>query len=170
MKVMRAAVAVAGVGLLLGTTTWVAAQVNVDKYHADRLAYESGYSQGQWDAQHGHSPDPDDNHFRDKDNRREFRKGYELGYREFRGNRTLGSSRSTAGLDLAQKYGYEDGVNDGARDRSTRHAFRATHSYSYQDADRGYRASFENRYEYRRVYREAYAQGYRLGYRTGVLR
>jgi hypothetical protein len=168
MKVMRAVLA--GFALLVVTTTSVAAQHgNVDKYRADRLAYQDGYSRGQWDAQHGFRPDPDDNHFRDADNRRAFREGYKLGYREFRGT-ILGSNHSTSGLDLARKYGYEDGVNDGARDRSTRHSFRPTHSYNYGDADRGYRTSFENRDEYRRLYREAYVQGYQLGYRTGVLR
>ena len=68
--------------------------------------------------------------------------------------------------DTARRFGFEDGLNDGRRDRYTGHSFRPTHDESYRHADRGYNRSFGSRGYYKQMYREAYERGYREGYNS----
>jgi hypothetical protein len=164
MRWMRAMLL--GVSLLGASATWAAAQgvVAVQWYQDgdDREAYREGYRQGRWDAQHGRRADWDDNRWREAEDRRWYRDGYLRGYREV-GNYYDGRFY----VDSARRFGYEDGYNDGLRDRRTGHSFRPTHDDHYEDADRGYERRFGDKNYYKRVYREGYRQGYEQGYGSG---
>jgi hypothetical protein len=67
----------------------------------------------------------------------------------------------------AERIGYQDGVNDGQKDRSTGHSFRPTKGDNYKNADRGYSSSFGDKQSYKNSYREGYEQGYEQGYNGG---
>jgi hypothetical protein len=175
MKYMRAvllAAALVGAG-----TSWAAAQsvIAVQSYQDrdDREAFREGYKQGQWDARHARRPDWDDNRWRESDDRRAYRDGYLRGYREVRGDgdRDDGFYRRDRydgyGAGSARRFGYQDGFNDGGRDRRTGHSFRPMHDDNYRHADRGYYHGFGNKNYYKQVYREGYAQGYQQGYDEG---
>jgi hypothetical protein len=64
----------------------------------------------------------------------------------------------------ASQIGYQDGYNEGVRDRQTGHSFRPTSSDAYKDADHGYNSSMGDKNSYHNAYREAYTQGYQRGY------
>lgn len=163
MRWMRAMVL--GMSLLGASTTWASAQnlVSVQWDADDRQAYREGYRQGRWDAQHGRRSDWDENcRWREGDDRRAFRDGYQRGYREV-GNYSDGRAYA----DSARRIGYDDGFNDGQRDRRTGHSFRPTHSDRYEDADRGYNRGFGDKGYYKQLYRDGYRQGYERGYGQG---
>jgi hypothetical protein len=71
------------------------------------------------------------------------------------------------GFSRARRFGYDDGFEDGARDRRTGHSFRPAYSRNFRHADRGFDWRFANRYEYREAYRASYEEGYRRGYDSG---
>jgi hypothetical protein len=66
----------------------------------------------------------------------------------------------------AQRFGYQDGLNAGQRDRSTGHSYRPTQWQAYQDADHGMSSStgYRNSDDYRQQYRQAFMNGYNQGY------
>ncbi len=70
-------------------------------------------------------------------------------------------------LSAARQYGYQDGMNDGARDRRTGHSNRPTQDSNYKHADRGYSSSYGNKDYYKQAYRQAYENGYQQGYNSG---
>ena len=71
------------------------------------------------------------------------------------------------GGSAARQYGYQDGINDGARDRRTGHSNRPTQDGNYKHADRGYNSSYGNKDYYKQAYRQAYENGYQQGYNSG---
>jgi hypothetical protein len=110
--------------------------------------------------------DWDDNRWREADDRAAYRNGYLRGYREV-GGYYRGDGDRDDYADSARRLGYQDGYNDGIRDRRTGHSFRPTHSDHYEDADRGYNRSFGDKKYYKQAYREGYRQGYDRGYDRG---
>src|SRR5229473_7544955 len=60
----------------------------------------------------------------------------------------------------ARQYGYQDGYNDGLRDRQTGHSFRPTHDDNYRDANRGWDSRMVSSNDYKYAYRQAYSNGY----------
>lgn len=66
--------------------------------------------------------------------------------------------------DTARQIGFQDGVNDGARDRETGHSFRPTQDKNYKHGDRGFDRSFGSKDRYKDLYRQAYLSGYGRGY------
>jgi len=71
------------------------------------------------------------------------------------------------GSNAARQYGYQDGINDGARDRRTGHSNRPTQDSNYKHADRGYSSLYGNKDYYKQAYRQAYENGYQQGYNSG---
>jgi hypothetical protein len=162
----------------------------------DRQAFREGFKQGQWDAQHNRRFDPNNNRWRERDDRQAYRNGYERGFRAtggYGGYGGYGRDRdgdydrdrdrgrggyggyggyggNGYGMNLARQYGYQDGLNDGARDRQTGHSNRPTEGGNYRHADRGYSSSYGNKDYYKQAYREAYQSGYQQGYGSGVYR
>ena len=144
----------------------------------DRQAYKEGLRRGQEDARHNRRFDPDDSRWRERDDRQAYRSGYERGFREVgyrggdwdrdgdRGNWGR-SGYGGYGVSSARQYGYQDGINDGARDRQTGHSNRPTQDGNYKHADHGYSSSFGNKNYYKEAYREAYVDGYQQGYNSG---
>ena len=56
----------------------------------------------------------------------------------------------------ARQYGYQDGINDGSRDRRTGHSNRPTQDSNYKHADHGYSSSYGDKNYYKQSYRQAY--------------
>jgi hypothetical protein len=68
------------------------------------------------------------------------------------------------GMTVAEQYGYEDGLNDGADAGRERDAYHPENSGDWQKGTNGYEDRFGNKKAYRQAYREAYLEGYRDGY------
>jgi len=176
-----------GTAMIAGTATWAAAQAVVQVqwggYHDsdDRQAFRDGYRQGQVDARQGRRSDWDDRcRYREADDRQAFRNGYNRGYQEvgyrrgdgdgdaddgYYGNR--GPYGGGYGINAAQRFGFQDGLNAGTYDRQTGHSFRPTHDGGYKHADNGYDPRFGNKDNYKYYYRQAYERGYQQGYNSG---
>ena len=71
------------------------------------------------------------------------------------------------GAQVAQQYGYNDGVREGANDRASGHSYRPTNDTGYRLATNGYQGQFGSRDQYKQWYRQAYEQGYQQGYNGG---
>lgn len=138
--------------------------------------YRDGVRQGERDLRNGrhHS----DNKVRGD---RDYRDGYRAGYESVYDNRgSIGSYRREPGYygngpigsygqvgsyrNQAYQIGYQDGINDGRRDRQTGHSFRPTHDDNFKHADRGYSSSFGDKQTYKNTYRQGYQSGYQFGY------
>src|SRR4029077_232082 len=122
-----------------------------------------------------------------RDDRQAYRSGYERGFRESSGynnsawvrgrdgdgDRDRGTyGRGNGGYggygaNAAQQYGYQDGINDGSRDRRSGHSNRPTQDSNYKHADHGYNSSFGDKNYYKQSYRQAYESGYQQGYNSG---
>ncbi|HET6841043.1 MAG TPA: hypothetical protein VFK06_05055 [Candidatus Angelobacter sp.] len=168
MKYLRALMF--GTALMIGSSVWTAAQgvvVQAGFYgdRDDRVAFDEGYRQGRWDAEHRRRRDWDDNRWREGDDRRAYREGYNRGYDE--AFRFDGRYRDGFAQNIARDNGFRDGFNHGLRDRETGHSFRPTHDGDFRHADRGYDPRFGFINNYRQVYRDAYLNGYERGYNGG---
>lgn len=106
-------------------------------------------------AQDGWQRDPD----RD-------RQAQDYGWRDRDGDRDrdYGRDRFEYAARTARQFGFQDGLNNGSRDRYTGHSYRPTHDRDYKHADRGYDDSFGRKDEYKELYRQAYLSGYQQGY------
>jgi hypothetical protein len=193
MKHMKAMLL--GAALMAGTTTLAMAQSVVPvqwgwghRDDDDRQAFRDGFNQGQQDARHNRRFNPDTNRWREGDDRHAYRSGYERGFQQNGGYNNGGWGRdrdgdrdrgiyghgsggyggySGYGGNAAQQYGYQDGLNDGARDRRSGHSNRPTQDGNYKHADRGYNSSYGNKDYYKQAYRQAYENGYQQGYNSG---
>lgn len=176
MRYMRAIML--GVALIAGSASLASAQVLSLQLGGgdrdDRQAYSEGYRQGRWDGEHNRRADWDDSRWREADDRRAYRNGYLRGYNEVRRyndhDRDDGYYRGGGGpgygLNNARQYGYQDGYNDGLRDRQTGHSFRPTHDDNYRDANRGWDSRMVSSNDYKYAYRQAYSNGYERGYNS----
>jgi hypothetical protein len=163
-----------GAALITSAATFAAAQAVVPVQWTqgynndyDRQAFNDGYRQGQWDAQHGRRFNQD-NGWRDRGDRQAYRSGYERGFNEagaYRGARNVYGGDYA--LNSARDIGYQDGLNDGTQDRRTGRSFRPTNSGNFKHADRGYIPTYGNKNYYKDTYREAYQNGYSQGYNNG---
>jgi hypothetical protein len=193
MKYLRAMLV--GTALMTGASALATAQAVVpvqwgygQRDNDDREAFREGFQQGQRDAQHNRRFDPNDSRWRERDDREAYRRGYERGFREvgsyggggygrdrdgdydrggYGGYGRGGYDRSGYGINAARQYGYQDGLNDGARDRRSGHSNRPTQDSNYKHADRGYVSTYGNKDYYKQAYREAYSNGYQQGYNSG---
>ena len=59
--------------------------------------------------------------------------------------------------------GFEDGVNEGARDRQSGRAARPTKSEKYDDTP-GYQSAYGNKGQWKQSYRQGFVSGYQQGY------
>jgi len=67
--------------------------------------------------------------------------------------------------DVAYRTGYQDGLNEGRKDRSGGHSFRPhSHDETYGNADHNYSTVGGDRTAYKQRYRQAFDQGYNKGY------
>jgi hypothetical protein len=69
------------------------------------------------------------------------------------------------GMNVAEQYGYEDGLQDGADAGRERDAYHPENSGDWQKGTNGYEDRFGSKKAYRQAYRESYLEGYREGYR-----
>ena len=88
---------------------------------------------------------------------------------QYRSNRQNGvyttRDYTDEGAQVAEQYGYEDGLNDGADAGRERDAYHPENSGDWQKGTNGYEDRFGNKKAYKQSYREAYLQGYRDGYK-----
>jgi hypothetical protein len=87
--------------------------------------------------------------------------------RDYRRNdsRTYNTREYTdEGMNVAEQYGYEDGLQDGADAGRERDAYHPENSGDWQKGTNGYEDRFGSKKAYRSAYREAYLEGYREGY------
>jgi len=125
--------------------------------------------------------------------RDEFRRGFEVGYREGYdrpvsargryddygyggygsggyGNRTYGNGTYGNGTygygraDLAQQNGFGDGYQAGLNDYRAHRRFEPTDEGRYKSGDRGYESSYGPKDAYRARYRDAFIEGYRQAF------
>jgi hypothetical protein len=191
MKHMKAMLLSAA--LMAGTSTLAVAQSVVPvqwgwgwRDNDDRQAFREGFNQGQQDARHNRRFNPNNNRWRERDDRQAYRSGYERGFQQGgyrsgdwgrdrdrdgdgdRGGWGWGRGGNGGyGANSARQYGYQDGINDGARDRQTGHSNRPTQDSNYKHADHGYNSSFGDKNYYKQSYRQAYESGYQQGYISG---
>ena len=64
----------------------------------------------------------------------------------------------------AYRFGFQDGLTDGAADRQHGHKFSVRNDHKYKKGDHGYSSQFGAKDQYRNQYREAYERGYQQGY------
>src|SRR6267154_5471376 len=122
----------------------------------DRQAFRDGFNQGQSDARHNRRFNPNNSRWRERDDRQAYRSGYERGFQQQGGYRSgdWGRDRDRDGdrdgdrdrgawdwgrggnggygANSARQYGYQDGINDGARDRRSGHSNRPTQDSNYK--------------------------------------
>jgi hypothetical protein len=148
-----------------------------DRDRDSSRAYQDGFRQGELAARRNQPSRTHTDRWRGRD-RQDYETGYQRGYQDaIRGNNRQGypnrgigggSSGNYGGSggysESARRIGYQDGLNDGSKDRRTGHSFRPTQGDNYKHADRSYNSSFGNRDLYKQYYREGYTEGYRLGY------
>ena len=79
-------------------------------------------------------------------------------------DRDYGRDQYQCAVERARQIGFQDGVNDGARDRETGRSFRPTHDKNYKHGDRGFENSFGSKDRYKDLYRQSYLSGYDRGY------
>lgn len=91
----------------------------------------------------------------------------ERDYDRNRRNRRVYNTReyTNEGMTVAEQYGYEDGLEDGADAGRERDAYHPENSGDWQKGTNGYEDRFGSKKAYRQAYREAYLEGYREGYR-----
>jgi hypothetical protein len=142
-------------------------------------AYQNGFDHGKADAQ-SHLPSnsqPRDQWTTD-DARSAYRQGYTAGYAA--GSSAISSAvpgaaaAGTAGAPGAManpsvssdaaRFGYDDGLAAGRKDKDSGHSFRPTDSDMYKNADHGWTADFGDKDHYKQLYRQSYASGYQTGY------
>jgi len=142
-------------------------------------AYQNGFDHGKADAQ-SHLPSnsqPRDQWTTD-DARSAYRQGYTAGYAA--GSSATSSAApgaaaaATAGgpgamanptvSSDATRYGYEDGLAAGRKDKDGGHSFRPTDGDMYKNADHGWTADLGDKDHYKQLYRQSYAQGYQTGF------
>lgn len=81
-------------------------------------------------------------------------------------NRRVYNTReyTNEGMNVAEQYGYEDGLKDGADAGRERDAYHPENSGDWQKGTNGYEDRFGSKKAYRQAYRDAYLEGYREGY------
>jgi hypothetical protein len=102
---------------------------------------------------------PYNRHYADPADVQAYQAGYNSGY----GSR--GAAVATNQFNGAASIGFQDGINDGQKDRTTGHSYRPSEGDNYKDADRGFTTG--SRLEYKREYRTGYTSGYERGYNGG---
>jgi hypothetical protein len=123
----------------------------------DRRAYQTGYLQGYNNVRQNGGY-----YGRDRDRDWDRDRGYANG--GYYGNNGYYNNGYGNGMQVAQRFGYQDGLRDGANDRQTGHSFRPTQDDSFRSATNGYQGVFGSRDQYKQWYRQAYEQGYQQGY------
>src|SRR4030088_1139317 len=131
-----------GAALMAGTTSLAMAQSVVpvqwgwgQRDNDDRQAFRDGFNQGQSDGRHNRRFNPNNSRWRERDDRQAYRSGYERGFQQtagYRNGRDGDGDRDDRGrggwgwghdgnggygANSARQYGYQDGINDGSRDR-----------------------------------------------------
>ena len=162
----------------------------------DHQYYNRGLRDGEQDARHGRSARPR-RVGGDRGDQQAYERGYWQGYRNtgayannrggyygnnggyygnaypgygnnggYYGNAYPGYGGNYGGGNAAQ-IGFQDGINEGQKDRATGHSDRPTNSGLYQDGTHGYSSAFGSETLYKQQYRQAYLRGYQQGYKQG---
>ena len=66
--------------------------------------------------------------------------------------------------DIARKYGYQDGLNDGADAAREGDRYHPQNSGDWQKGTNGYESRYGSKGAYKQAYRQAYMEGYNAAY------
>jgi hypothetical protein len=118
---------------------------------------EAARRQRENDARRRNRDDNDDGRFRNDNNNDRNRRGRNWGgYGGYGGSAQLRQTALNAG--------YNNGIQEGRKDRNRRERFDYRDEGDYQNATEDYNSRFGDRELYRRYFREGFANGYRDGY------
>jgi len=140
-------------------------------------AYRDGFLHGQTDAQNGVRNDQAPGRWASTEDRTAYSQGYDAGYMHTApaaGATSPAPTSGTAAADMRaattgpERYGYDDGLANGRRDKAKGDKFKPTGGDMYKHADHGWSADFGDKDHYKQVYRQAYTKGYEEGYNGGV--
>jgi hypothetical protein len=181
-------------GLFLLSTTFALAEPYHDSYRQggngnagwrNSKPYQQGYRDGNHDRARGGSARPNLKRWKNNNDRSAYQAGYADGYRSafygrgpYNNGGYYGGGYPNPGVPsgpprygspvfsdrTASQFGYQDGFNDGVRDRQTGHSFRPTNGKAYRDADHGYSSTLGSKDYYKQAFRQAYISGYQRGY------
>ena len=124
-----------------------------------KKGYREGYRKG-YDESYNSRGGAWGNHDRDRDHDRNGDHDRDGNWQH--GQNTGGWNNNN---DVAYRTGYQDGLNEGRKDRSGGHSFRPhSHDETYGNADHNYSTVGGDRNAYKQRYRQAFDQGYNKGY------
>jgi hypothetical protein len=81
-----------------------------------------------------------------------------------RDNRGYNSSYNYDAINVAQRYGYQDGLNDGRDAAREGDRYHPQNSGDWQKGTNGYESRYGSRSAYKQTYRAAYIEGYNAGF------
>jgi hypothetical protein len=81
-----------------------------------------------------------------------------------RDTRSYNSNYGFNAASIAQRYGYQDGLNDGADAAREGDRYHPQNSGDWQKGTNGYESRFGSKGAYKQAYRAAYMEGYNAGY------
>jgi|GEM_PF-2065162 len=80
-------------------------------------------------------------------------------YNDYYGYNSYGSA-----ADIARKFGYQDGLNDGGDAAREGDSYHPQNSGDWQKGTNGYESRYGSKGAYKQAYRQAYVEGYNAGY------
>jgi len=135
----------------------------------DRHSYRATEWEAYRDADHGMSSSS--GYGSSEQYQREYREAFIAGYDRGYGQTSSGQPPYSQpeyrrGDGSAARFGNQDGLEAGQRDRSDGHSYRPTEWESYKDADHGMSSSngYRDSEDYKQEYRQAFMNGYSQGY------
>ena len=128
-------------------------------------AYRDGYQHGQNDARAGVRNDSPGDRWTLESDQTAWRDGYSAGYQQVGSNPSSSANSPGAMNSDPERFGYQDGLAQGRKDRQKGDKFRPTNGHFYKDADHGWSSAFPDKDHYKEIYRQAYANGYEEGYK-----
>jgi hypothetical protein len=133
-------------------------------------AYRDGFLHWQTDASNGVRNDQPSSRWASSDDQMAYQQGYQAGYQHANPVPRATSAAATTGQPMVgpSRYGYDDGLANGRKDKAKGDKFKPTEGDMYKHADHGWSADFGDKDHYKQVYRQAYTQGYQEGYNGGV--
>lgn len=123
-------------------------------------AFRDGLYQGQLDAKENQPPHLTSGRWSTDADRGSYIAGYRSGFEQV-GDYATGQEPASP---TSEWIGFQDGLNDGKRQREHSEQFQGSKTANYVRADRGYSTSEGDREQYKAAYRDAYANGYQHGF------
>ena len=131
-------------------------------------AYQDGLRHGRDDARAGTRNDSPGDRWTLPGDQTAWRDGYSAGYQEISSQMAAPGASGPDLNSIPARYGYDDGLAQGQKDKEKGESFRPTTGDFYKHSDHGWSADYGDKEHYKQVYRQAYAKGYQEGYNGGI--